>query len=244
MNSNGGIRLDKGKMLWTVLGFGVALCVIGAAAYFYNTDGQPEEEEEEPVQPKGGVYLMMIEGVDGEAQDKDHEGWMLLDSFAFPTIKVAGGGGRTGGERTYEPIRIVKRIDKSSPKLIDMTVKGSLLTKVVVKYCRITDDGGLRTIMVYEFKNAAIGSYWSTSGDADPRPTEDFSVGGSGGEDSYVPTYQPFFDVGKGWVPNRPSETVSFSFEEVKVTYTEFDNDGKSKGNVETEFKTTLPDEV
>lgn len=223
-------------MLWTVLGFGIALCVIGAAAYFINTDGQPEDEEEEPVQPKGGVYMMMIEGVEGEAKDKDHEGWMILDSFAFPTIKV-GDGVRTGGERTYEPIRIVKRIDKSSPKLIEACVNGAVQTKLVVKYCRITDTGGLRTIMVYEFKNAQIGAYWSTSGDADPRPTEEFSVGGSGGEDSYTPTYQPFFDVGKGWVPNRPTETLSFNFEEVKVIYTQYDDTGSSQGNVETEFK-------
>jgi type VI secretion system Hcp family effector len=220
-------------MLWTVLGFGVAMCVIGAAAYFYNSDGQPDDDEEGPVQPKGGVYLMMIEGVEGEVQDKDHEGWMILDSFAFPTIKV-GDGIRTGGERTYEPIRIVKRIDKTSPKLMESCVKGTALTKVVVKYCKPTESDGLVTIMVYEFKNVAIASYWHISGDADDRPTEEYSTGGSGGEDAYAPTYQPFFDVGKNWKFNRPTEGLAMGFEEVKVTYTEFDSENKSKGNVET----------
>ena len=35
----------------------------------------------------------------------------------------------------------------------------------------------------------------------------------------------------------RPILTVNNNFEEVKVTYTEYDEDGKSKGNVEFEYK-------
>jgi type VI secretion system Hcp family effector len=231
MNSIGGIELDKGKMLWTVLGFGVALCVVGAAAYFINTDGQPEDEEEEPVQPKAGVYLMMVEGIDGEAKDSDHLGWMILDHFTFPTIKVEAGDSVRigGGERTYEPIRIVKRIDKASPKLIDSCVKGQVISKLTVKYCKLTEDDALVTVMVYDFKNVVIRGYWTISGDADDRPTEEI-------DGDTATQYEPFFDVGKGWSQYRPIESLSISFEEVKVIYTELDIENKPKGNVETEF--------
>ena len=34
-----------------------------------------------------------------------------------------------------------------------------------------------------------------------------------------------------------PTVTIGNNFEEVKVTYTEYDKEGSSKGNVETEFK-------
>jgi type VI secretion system Hcp family effector len=201
---------------------------VGALAYFYDIDGQ--EEEEEPVQPKGGVYLMMIEGVEGEVQDKDHENWMILDSFMFPTIKVLPGMDRTSGERTYEPIRVVKRIDKSSPKLMHACVNAQLITKLVVKYCHMTENDGLITIMVYEFTNVVISGYFHGSGQSEDVPMEDM-------QSSAQQQYKPFFDVGKGWSPDRPSESLSLNFEEVKVTYTELDSENKSKGNVETEFK-------
>jgi hypothetical protein len=34
-----------------------------------------------------------------------------------------------------------------------------------------------------------------------------------------------------------PTLTIGNNFEELKVTYTEYDDTGKSKGNVETQFK-------
>jgi len=34
-----------------------------------------------------------------------------------------------------------------------------------------------------------------------------------------------------------PTVVMQNNFEEIKVTYTEFDDEGTSKGNVETEFK-------
>jgi type VI secretion system secreted protein Hcp len=222
--------MDKNKMLWTVLGFGIALMAVGVAAYFYNIDGQ-EEEEEEPVQPKGGVYLMMVDGIDGEVKDMDHKNWMLLDSFEFPTIKVVEGeSARLSGERTYEPIRIVKRIDKSSPKLMEACVKGQVMEKLVIEYCHMTDTDGLITIITYEFINVVINGYHHGSGDGEVLPTEEM-------QSSVLPQFEPFFDVGKGWSPDRPAESLSLNFEEIKVTYTELDSENKSKGNVEYTWK-------
>ena len=40
-----------------------------------------------------------------------------------------------------------------------------------------------------------------------------------------------------GGADDRPTEQFSLNFEEIKVTYTELDSDGKSKGNVEYSWK-------
>ena len=40
-----------------------------------------------------------------------------------------------------------------------------------------------------------------------------------------------------GDADDRPTEEVSITFEEIKVTYTEYENDGKSKGNIEYTWK-------
>ncbi len=42
---------------------------------------------------------------------------------------------------------------------------------------------------------------------------------------------------GSGQAEEVPSEDISINFEEIKVTYTENDKDGKSKGNVEYSWK-------
>jgi type VI secretion system Hcp family effector len=42
---------------------------------------------------------------------------------------------------------------------------------------------------------------------------------------------------GEGQAEAVPTETFSLNFEEVKVTYTECDNTGKKKGNVEYQWK-------
>jgi type VI secretion system secreted protein Hcp len=42
---------------------------------------------------------------------------------------------------------------------------------------------------------------------------------------------------GSGQSEDVPTENFSLNFEEIKVTYTEADNQGKSKGNVEYEWK-------
>lgn len=62
-----------------------------------------------------------FDGVDGEAQHKDHKNWIDVQSVADvpaapPTTREAGSGMATG-RRQYNPIRFSKRIDKSTPLL-------------------------------------------------------------------------------------------------------------------------------
>ena len=45
------------------------------------------------------------------------------------------------------------------------------------------------------------------------------------------------YDVGGTAEEGPPTVTVANNFEEVKVTYTEYDSEGNSKGNVETTWK-------
>jgi type VI secretion system secreted protein Hcp len=42
---------------------------------------------------------------------------------------------------------------------------------------------------------------------------------------------------GSGYSEHVPTEKISLSFEEIKVTYTEFDEGGRAKGNVEYEWR-------
>ena len=148
-----------------------------------------------------------FDGVDGEAQDKDHKGWSDLASFQQGISQPgrgATGATRRRGDVVLDDIQCTKELDKSSPKLAESICKGKIYPKVTIHLTASTTDAGRVTYYAYELKNVMVTSY---------------DVSGSGQSE----------DV--------PMETFSLNFEEIKATYTETDKEGKSKGNVEYSWK-------
>ena len=144
-----------------------------------------------------------FDGVDGEAQDKDHKSWSDLSSFQQGISQPgrgATGSTRRRGDVILDDVHCTKELDKSSPKLAEAVCKGKVFPKVEIHATASTSDAGRATYYAYELKNVMVTSY---------------DISGSGqGEDV-------------------PMENFSLNFEEIKVTYTEFDKAGKKKGNVE-----------
>lgn len=148
-----------------------------------------------------------FDGVDGEAQDKDHKGWSDLMSFSQPIHKPMGGATgatRRRGDVVLEDILVTKELDKASPKLGEAVCKGKVFPKVEIHVTASYTDAGRQTYYAYELKNVQVVSY---------------TISGSGQAE----------DV--------PMEEMSFNFEEIKVTYTECDSAGKKKGNIEYSWK-------
>ena len=148
-----------------------------------------------------------FDGVDGEAQDKDHKNWSDLASFGQSMTQP--GGGATGatrrrGDVICDDLSCVKELDKSSPKIAESVCNGKIYPKVEIHMTASTTDAGRVTYYAYELKNVMVTSY-NISGD---------------GQGESVPT-----------------ENFSLNFEEIKVTYTEVDAKGKSKGNVAYSWK-------
>lgn len=144
-----------------------------------------------------------FDGVNGEAQDKDHKNWS--DILSFQQAISQPGGGATGptrrrGDVVMADIIVVKELDKASPKLAESICKGKIFPIVEIHVTASTTDAGRVTYYAYELKNVMVTSY---------------DISGSGQSE----------DV--------PTETFSLNFEEIKVTYTEVDQAGASKGNVE-----------
>jgi type VI secretion system secreted protein Hcp len=148
-----------------------------------------------------------FDGVDGEAQDKDHKGWSDLASFSQGLHQP--GGGATGatrrrGDVILDDLACTKELDKSSPKLAESVCKGKVFPKVEIDLTASYTDAGRVTFYKYELKNVMITSY---------------NIGGSGQSE----------DV--------PMEDFALNYEEIKVTYTECDSKGKKKGNIEYSWK-------
>ena len=119
-----------------------------------------------------------FDGVDGEAQDKDHKGWSDLASFSQPIHKPGAGTGptRRRGDVVLEDIVVVKEIDKSTPKLGEALCKGKVFPKVEIHLTASYTDAGRQTYFAYELKNVQISSYTiSGSGQSEDVPVEEVS---------------------------------------------------------------------
>jgi type VI secretion system secreted protein Hcp len=150
---------------------------------------------------------MKFDGVDGEAQDKDHKAWS--DILTFSQGLTQPGGGATGatrrrGDVIVDDIQVSKELDKASPKIAESMCKGKVFPKVEIHLTASYTDAGRITYYAYELTNVLVTNY---------------SISGSGQAE----------DV--------PTEQISLNFEEIKVTYTECDNKGGKKGNVEYSWK-------
>ncbi len=153
------------------------------------------------------ALFIKFDGVDGEAQDKDHKGWSDILSFSWGLHKAgAGATGQTRrrGVATVEDVVCTKEYDKSSPKLAEAVCLGKIFPKVEIHDTTTYGDGNRAVFLKYELKNVMVSSH---------------NVSAAGGGDAV------------------PTETMSLNFEEIKQTYVEYDAKGSKKGNVEMNWK-------
>jgi type VI secretion system secreted protein Hcp len=126
----------------------------------------------------GVAAYIKFDGVDGEAQDRDHRSWSDLISFSqgqrVPTDAFTG---RATGRVVFEDIVVTKELDKASPKLAEAVAKGQVFPTVVIHWARLVADGTAQTYYTYELKNVQVTSYnIGGSTQSDPIPTETLSL--------------------------------------------------------------------
>ena len=120
-----------------------------------------------------------FDGIDGEATDKDHNGWTDLAAFSQLITKPGQGTGATRrrGDVVLEDLHCTKELDKSSPKIAEAVCKGKVFPKVEIHLTASYTDSGRVTYYAYELKNVQVVSYdISGSGQADDVPMENFSL--------------------------------------------------------------------
>jgi len=181
---------------------GLLVFTLLAMAGDFESIAPPSPDVSEGYEMLADMFIR-FDGVDGEAQNKDHIGWCNALSFSQGQSSPEGSAGsRQRGNVVFEDIVVIKELDKASPKLAEAVCNGNVFPKVEIHLTR--SYAGLVTYYTYELKNVQIVGY---------------RIGGSSYSE-YIPT-----------------EEISLSFEEIKVTYTEFDEGGRAKGNVEYEWR-------
>lgn len=142
---------------------------------------------------------LWIEGIEGESTIAGREDSIEVFSYSHSIKVLYDTSTRVTGNIVHTPFRIVKSIDKATPKLYDYMDKGMVITSVIF---RVYAEPGSLNFLTIELTNAVVISmsdYATVSTESTPYATE----------------------------------IVSFIYERVKWTYTEFDETGSPKGYIE-----------
>ena len=148
-----------------------------------------------------------FDGVDGEALDKDHQAWSDLASFGQGLHQP--GGGATGATRRRGDVILD---DIACSKELDKTSP-----KIAEAVCKGKVFPKVEIHLTASYTDAGRVTYYAY--ELKNVLVSSYNINGSGQSE----------DV--------PMEDFSLNFEEIKVTYTEADNQGKSKGKVEYSWK-------
>ncbi len=148
-----------------------------------------------------------FEGIEGECQDKDHKGWS--DLLSFNQGLVQPGAGATGATRRRGDV-IVE--DIACVKELD---KSSPKIAEAVCKGKVFDKAEIH--LTASYTDSGRVTYYAY--ELKKALVTSYNIGGEGQSESV------------------PTETFSLNFEEIKVTYTEMDDAGKKKGNVEYSWK-------
>lgn len=156
--------------------------------------------------------FIKFDGIDGECKDKEHDKWSDLLSFSQGMTQP--GGGATGATRRRGDV-IVE--DIQAVKELDKSSP-----KIAEAVCKGKIYPKVEIHLTASISDAGRVTYYVY--DLTNVLVTSYNISGSGQAE----------DV--------PTENFSMNFEEIKVTYTEFDSAGKKQGNVEYLWKVEQAD--
>ncbi len=130
------------------------------------------------VAPAMGAYDMFlkIDGIDGESTDKDHQGWIEVESFSWGmSVSVSSiGTGGGAGKANFLELSIDKFLDKASPRLMLTGAEGRHLPAV---HLVLRTQGETRhSFFEIELKNVFVTSLGIEGQAGEPVPTETLSL--------------------------------------------------------------------
>ncbi len=126
------------------------------------------------------IYVK-IEGVSGDVKGPDGSAdWFVADSFSFGVEREMKESGKKGGSGDInigvgelQECTISKSMDSSSGQLAQFAINGNSAGGADVCFSSARDaDGTPNCYLHYKLERAFVKG-WSTSGDADDRPTEE-----------------------------------------------------------------------
>lgn len=144
--------------------------------------------------------FLHIDGVEGESRNEEHVAWIEVLGYEFGVGPAEDGTVRQG-PRPFTELVIFKSVDKASPRLLDVCVKGQRFNRMILSICR--DMASSPEILKVELGLPTVVSVDLVAKDGHA----------------------------------APMERVRFSFRNIQVIYTQRDQMGRPRGDVEMHWE-------
>jgi type VI protein secretion system component Hcp len=175
------------------------------------------------------MILVHINGVKGDVKLKGYDGkdFFVADSFGFGVEREMKESGEKGGTEDMnigvgelQECTISKSMDMASTTLAQFAINGKSLGSATIDFVEIFgEEGEPKCYLRYKLDRCWVKS-WSTSGDADDRPTE---------EVAFLYNKIAFkYEASKDGVAKDPSKPMGWN----NVTNTKWDAPGMDLGSV------------
>jgi type VI secretion system secreted protein Hcp len=187
---------------------GLLVFTLLAMADNFTSLAPPSPDVSEGYEMLAGMFVR-FEGVDGESQNKDHIGWCNALSFSQGQGLPEGQIVVGGSAGTTQRGNVV----------FEDIVVIKELDKASPKLAEAVCNGNVFPRVEIHLTYADAGNVTYYAYELKNVQIVSYRIGGS------------------GYSEHVPTEELSLSFEEIKVTYTEFDDGGRAKGNVEYEWR-------
>jgi type VI secretion system secreted protein Hcp len=97
--------------------------------------------------------------IQGDSRDATHKDEIELESWGWGLSKPAATGPGGGGKATFQEFSILKRVDRSSPKLAQACVKGEHFQEAVLSARRAEGASFSIDFLVIKLSDIMIASY-------------------------------------------------------------------------------------
>ena len=127
------------------------------------------------------MILVRIPGVKGDANIPGYNdgNWFVADSFAFGVERELRESGEKGGTEDIniglgelQLCTISRGLDRASARLMQLAINGNATATADIHFLQFSQGNPPVVYLAYKLDRCFIKS-WSTSGDADDRPTEE-----------------------------------------------------------------------
>ena len=124
--------------------------------------------------------FLQLEGIEGEATDKKHDKWIIIQSMGSPIFRSIPEGARDSqrsrGDTTLGDVVVVRELDKSSVKLQESAANGKFYPKAKIHFTSQVGDAQ-EPYLKYELENVIVTSYsLHANATGDPLPSEGVTV--------------------------------------------------------------------
>lgn len=110
--------------------------------------------------PSADIFLK-LDGIGGESTDDDHKGEIDVEAFTFNAK-------RASGKVKFSPLRVIKVVDASSPKLMQAAASGRHIHSGTLSFRRSGDPNGVE-FLTYKLSDIVVSSYQEGGANIDKR---------------------------------------------------------------------------